>query len=97
MNFTNIRIFVKQFTRAMTTKLTLTIEQDVIKTAKTYAHKNGRSLSELIENYLKTLVNKEKDSKEISPKVKRLVGSVKLPKNFDYKKTLEEEIIKKHG
>ena len=81
----------------MTTKLTLTIEQDVIKKAKTYAHKNGRSLSELIENYLKTLVNKEKDSKEISPKVKRLVGSVKLPKNFDYKKTLEEEIIKKHG
>ncbi len=81
----------------MTTKLTLTIEQDVIKTAKTYAHENGRSLSELIENYLKTLVNKEKDSKEISPKVKRLIGSVKLPKNFDYKKTLEEEIIKKHG
>lgn len=81
----------------MTTKLTLTIEQDVIKIAKTYAHKNGRSLSELIENYLKTLVNKEKDSKEISPKVKRLIGSVKLPKNFDYKKTLEEEIIKKHG
>jgi len=81
----------------MTTKLTLTIEQDVIKTAKTYAHKKGKSLSELIENYLKTLVNKEKGSKEISPKVKRLVGSVKLPKNFDYKKTLEEEIIKKHG
>ena len=81
----------------MTTKLTLTIEQDVIKTAKTYAHKNGRSLSELIENYLKTLVNKEKDSKEISLKVKRLIGSVKLPKNFDYKITLEEEIIKKHG
>lgn len=81
----------------MTTKLTLTIEQDVIKTAKTYAHNKGRSLSELIENYLKTLTNKEKDSEELSPRVKRLVGSVKLPKNFDYKKTLEEEIIKKHG
>ncbi|MBK7128752.1 MAG: hypothetical protein IPM74_02070 [Crocinitomicaceae bacterium] len=81
----------------MTTKLTLTIEQDVIKTAKTYAHMKGRSLSELIENYLKTLVNKQQDSEELSPKVKRLVGSVKLPKNFDYKNTLAEEIIKKHG
>ncbi len=40
----------------MTTKLTLTIEQDVIKTAKIYAQKKGRSLSDLIENYLKTLV-----------------------------------------
>jgi metal-responsive CopG/Arc/MetJ family transcriptional regulator len=74
----------------MTTKLTLTIEQDVIKTAKTYAHKNGRSLSELIENYLKTLVNKEKDSKEISLKVKRLIGSVKLP----IKKPLRKKLSK---
>jgi threonine synthase len=81
----------------MTTKLTLTIEQEVIKTAKTYAQKKGRSLSDLIENYLKTLVHTEKDSEELSPRVKRLVGSVKLPENFDYKKTLEEEIIKKHG
>ena len=81
----------------MTTKLTLTIEQNVIKTAKIYAHNKGRSLSELIENYLKTLVNKEKDSNELSPRVKRLVGSVNLPKNYDYKKTLEAHINNKHG
>ena len=86
-----------KITRTMTTKLTLTIEQDVIKTAKTYAQKKGRSLSELIENYLKTLVSKDKYSDDLSPRVKRLVGSVKLPKDFDYKKTLEEEIIKRHG
>lgn len=81
----------------MTTKLTLTIEQDVIKTAKTYAQSKGRSLSELIENYLKTLVTKGKGPDELSPRLKRLVGVVKLPKDFDYKKTLEEEIFKKHG
>lgn len=91
------RIFVNKFIRVMTTKLTLTIEQDVIKTAKIYAHKKGRSLSELIENYLRTLTDKEKDAEELSPRVKRLVGAVKLPKNFDYKKALEEAIIKKHG
>ena len=81
----------------MTTKLTLTIEQEVIKTAKSYAQEKGRSLSELIENYLKTLVSNDKNIDDLSPRVKRLVGSVKLPIDFDYKKTLEQEISKKHG
>ncbi|MDP1725393.1 MAG: DUF6364 family protein [Bacteroidota bacterium] len=81
----------------MTSKLTLSIEQNVIKTAKTYAKKKGCSLSELIENYLKTLVGKEKNSGDLSPRVKRLVGAIKLPENFDYKKTLEAGILKKHG
>ncbi len=81
----------------MTTKLTLTIEQDIIVTAKTFAQRKGRSLSDLIENYLKALVSKEKSSDDLSPRVKRLVGSVKLPKDFDYKKSLEMEIIRKHG
>ena len=76
----------------MTTKLTLTIERDIIGLAKTYAHKKGRSLSELIENYLKTLVTKDNSKEEFSPTVKRLLGSVKAPKNFDYKRTLAEEI-----
>lgn len=81
----------------MTTKLTLTIEQDVIKVAKTYAHKKGRSLSELIESYLKTLTSKYSDDKDLSPRVKKLVGSIKLPKDFDYKKSLSEELTKKYS
>jgi hypothetical protein len=91
-----IRIFMKQIARIMTTKLTLTIEQDVIKRAKIYAQRKGRSLSDLIENYLKTLVSNEKTEDDLSPRVKRLVGSVKLPKDFDYKKDLEMEILRKH-
>lgn len=81
----------------MTTKLTLTIEQDVIKVAKTYAHKKGRSLSELIENYLKTLTSKTSDDKDLSPRVKKIMGKIKLPKDFDYKKTLADELTKKYS
>jgi len=36
----------------MNTKLTLTIEESIIEKAKSYARKNGRSLSDIIENYL---------------------------------------------
>ncbi len=81
----------------MITKLTLTIEQEVIKTAKTYAQKKGRSLSELIENYLMALSSRDKNSDELSPRVKRLKGSVKLNSDFNYKKSLEEQIIKRHS
>ena len=48
----------------MNTKLTLTIEQTVIEKAKKYAKDKERSLSNLIENYLKALT-KENDSNEI--------------------------------
>jgi uncharacterized protein (DUF3820 family) len=81
----------------MTTKLTLTIEQDVIRTAKSYAQKKGRSLSDLVENYLKTLASKDNQSEELSPRVRRLVGAVKLSKDFNYKQALQGGIQKKHG
>lgn len=81
----------------MTTKLTLTIEQRVIKTAKKYAEKKGRSLSDLVENYLRTLSTGDNQIEDISPRVKRLIGSIKLPENFDYKKSLGDSIVKKYG
>lgn len=80
----------------MITKLTLTIEQQVIKSAKKYAQRKGRSLSDLVENYLRSLSGGEDLKGEISPRVKRLMGSIVLPENFDYKKALGEEIIKKY-
>lgn len=80
----------------MTSKLTLTIEKNTIRLAKTYAQKKGESLSRLIENYLKIVVSKDDSKDELSPTIKRLQGSVKVPKNFNYKKILEEEIGKKY-
>jgi Family of unknown function (DUF6364) len=81
----------------MTTKLTLTIEERVIKTAKRYAQKKGRSLSGLVENYLKALASEDSSANEMTPRVRRLRGSMKLPSDFNYKKMLEESISKKHG
>jgi len=81
----------------MTTKLTLTIEQEVIQTAKRYAQQKGRSLSDLIENYLKTLTGSESPEQELSPTVKRLMGAVKLPEDFDYKAALQSSIGEKHS
>jgi formiminotetrahydrofolate cyclodeaminase len=80
----------------MTTKLTLTVEKTVIEKAKSYAKKTGRSLSELIEKYLENITSNEKNENELSPKLRKIVGAVKLPKNFDEEKEVRSYLEKKH-
>ncbi|MGV3527308.1 MAG: DUF6364 family protein [Flavisolibacter sp.] len=80
----------------MTQKLTLSVDKNVVDAAKKYAGKRGKSLSRLVENYLRTISTEEKDH-DISPKVKKLMGAVKLSKSFDYKKELSKAIQSKHG
>ena len=81
----------------MNTKLTLTIEQTIIKKAKKYARQKGRSLSDIIENYLKIITKDEaKSAIEITPLTKSLKGSFKAPDNFDYKKQLSRGLSEKY-
>ena len=80
----------------MTAKLTLTIEDKVIVSAKKYARKRGKSLSHLVENYLKSVSDKEIDDHSISPKVSKLIGVITLPDNFDYKRDLGSAIDRKY-
>lgn len=83
----------------MNTKLTLTIEKEVIEIAKKYAKEKGHSLSEMVENYFKfvTLDRIEIKENELSPKVRKLRGIIKSDRDFDYKKILTEELSKKYG
>jgi hypothetical protein len=82
----------------MDTKLTLNVDSELVKKAKLYAKKDGRSLSDLVESYFKVLTRK-KESKEdfkVSQKVKSLSGSFKVPQDFDYKKELQNRISDKY-
>ena len=89
------RIFVKN-TRIVTTKLTLTINPEVIERAKRYAKQHGRSLSELVELYLVSITDTALDTSEISPQLKSLIGVVDLPADFDEEKQLRSHFEKKH-
>lgn len=80
----------------MNTKLTLTIEEKVIDSAKQYAQKKGKSLSHIVENYLMSISSNEKKTDNLSPKVAKLMGVIKLPKDFNYKKELGTLISKKY-
>ena len=79
----------------MTTKLTLTVEKSIIEKAKIYAKNTGRSLSEIIENYLES-ITEDNGKQKISPKLKKIVGAVSLPKNFDEQKELRSYLENKH-
>lgn len=84
----------------MNTKLTLTIEERIIDSAKRYARFHGKSLSGIVENYLKVLASKGPEKKpnpeKLSPRVEELMGVIELPEDFDYKRTLANAIIKKN-
>ena len=86
----------------MNTKLTLSLEKTVIEDAKIYAKGTGRSLSEMVENYFKSLVAKSnKDPNDnndgIDPSLKELIGIIELPADFDVKKARDEHYKEKYG
>lgn len=80
----------------MNTKLTLTIEKEVIEKAKRYAEQKGRSLSDIIENYLKVITGEDSENEELTPLIKHLKGSFKAPEDFDYKRQLSGKLKDKY-
>jgi hypothetical protein len=84
----------------MDTKLTLKLDKYVIDKAKEYAASHKRSLSRLIESYLKSLIKqgdqKDKNDIEISPFVKSMSTGVNVPSDFDYKKEYSNHLSEKH-
>lgn len=81
----------------MNTKLTLTIEHTLIEKAKKYAKEKGRSLSDIIENYLKVMINDDNPKViDSTPITSSLRGAFKAPQDVDYEKELSKELSKKY-
>jgi len=84
----------------MDTKLTIKLDKYVIDRAKDYASSHKRSLSRLIESYLKSLVIQnslnENDEIQISPFVKSLSSGVNIPTDLDYKKEYSTYLTEKY-
>jgi len=73
----------------MKPKLTLTIEESVIIKAKQYAKSRGRSLSDIIENYLQMITHDNRDPDiKITPLIKSLKGSFNDSSELSYKEQL---------
>lgn len=81
----------------MNTKLTLSIEQQLIAKAKKYAKSKNSSLSELVSNYLKLLTKDDPCTikKSKTPITDSLIGAFKLPKEWDREDLNWKDEIKK--
>lgn len=75
----------------MNKKLTITIDDSIIDKAQQYAKSKGKSLSEVIEGYLKSLSIKQESTTKLKS-VSHLKGSIKVSEDFNYKNTLEGSI-----
>jgi hypothetical protein len=75
----------------------LNVDKVLVQKAKLYARDEGRSLSDLVENYFKVLTGKPNATEtKLTPRIGSMLGSFKLPEDFDYKKELGDEITKKY-
>ena len=84
----------------MEAKLTLKLDKGVIENAKSYAASQKRSLSKLIETYLKSLASTSEanvgEEIQISPFVRSLSSGVNISADMDYKKDYKDHLSEKH-
>lgn len=87
----------------MNTKLTLTLEKEVIEKAKEFAARQGQSLSSLVENYFKHLTFEKKEQPEkkewkpLPESFLKLEGCLKHEGEFNYKEELTKALEEKYG
>lgn len=79
----------------MTTKLTLSIDEEKVKQIKRYAKMNSISVSKFLEKQIDAIIA-EAPKKKLD--ITLLKGAIsKLPDNFDWKKDKTERLIKKYA
>jgi hypothetical protein len=78
----------------MQTKLTLRLEDSLIKQAKSYAKQHDKSLSQVVADYFQILTQQSKKP-VTSPITKSLIGVLDSSNidEKDYKKHLEEKFL----
>ncbi|MGO8684587.1 MAG: DUF6364 family protein [Thermoleophilia bacterium] len=78
----------------MNTKLTLRLDDWLIRSAKRYSLKSGKSVSQLVADYFALIdAGAEPPGVEITPRVRSLIGALKdaTVTEDDYRRYLEEK------
>jgi hypothetical protein len=79
------------------TQLTLTLPDDVAQRAEAYARETGRDLENLLVAYLENVLKAHAQLPPLSPPVRKLLGAITLPADFDYKQALTDALSEKYG
>ena len=79
----------------MTTKLTLSIDEEKVKKIKHYSKMNGISVSKFFEKKIDEVIAEHPKNRPDASKLLGAFGSVKEP--FKWKEIKNQYLIKKHG
>ncbi|MBN8707602.1 MAG: DUF6364 family protein [Bacteroidetes bacterium] len=86
----------------MNTKLTLNLNQEIIEKAKIYARSKNRSISKIVEEYLRSLATEKSNSTvntiTLEPITRELLGMIKTKHdlNVDYDEILTDALLEKY-
>ncbi len=75
-------------------KVTLSIDKEIVTKAKILAKKSNRSLSEIVERYLDKITQTEAST--INEELERIRGIITVPENFDEKQAVRNILTQKH-
>ncbi len=80
----------------MNTKLTLSLDRDIIEQAKKFAHFKNQSLSKMIEGYLRQLTGIKGVKSQVTPVVARLSGVLDAEKMGNHKREYTDYLANKY-
>jgi hypothetical protein len=80
----------------MNAKLTLSLDRDIIEQAKEFARSRHKSLSKLIEGYLRQTTSPDDASKQVTPLVAKLSGVIDARKLGDHKSDYGDYLAEKY-
>lgn len=79
----------------MATKLTLNIDEEVVKKAKSFSRREGKSLSKIVEEYLRTISDRKKEN--VFEKIRSITkGKITHPE-VDWKEVKTAHLNKKYN
>lgn len=79
----------------MNTKLTLRMDAELVRTAKTEANRRGKSVSQIVGEFFDSLASGRREEPELPPITASLVGILKGRgvSESDYRKHLREKYL----
>lgn len=81
----------------MTKKLTLSMSEDAIATAKKLAAEENTSVSAMFEQIVRGMAARKKRSIPIGPLTRKATGLVKLPEGKTDRELITEALMEKYG
>jgi Family of unknown function (DUF6364) len=80
----------------MNAKLTLSLNREIIEQAKKFSRSHHKSLSKLIEGYLRQVTRSDEASKQVTPLVAKLSGVIDAQKLGDHKSGYVDYLAEKY-